>query len=146
MGGWVSINPNIVQICKSIRIIGRSLKTLWTLGYLRIFFLPEGIKEHVLENWDSFVISWHFSCKPSQFTGFKSPVVITFFIIQDHIHLQAIRQHSVILWLFKDRFQQRFLLFKILQIHDPIRYIVFIGTLWFHNGWDMLSLWYTVQF
>ncbi len=26
MGGWVSTNPNNVRICKSIRIIGRSLK------------------------------------------------------------------------------------------------------------------------
>ncbi len=25
VGGWVSRNPNIVRICKSVRIIGRSL-------------------------------------------------------------------------------------------------------------------------
>ncbi len=27
VGGWVSRNPNIVRICKSVPIIGRSLNT-----------------------------------------------------------------------------------------------------------------------
>ena len=26
-GGWVSTNPNVVRICKSVRIIGRSLRS-----------------------------------------------------------------------------------------------------------------------
>ncbi len=28
VGGWVSCNPNVVQICKSVRNIGRSLNKI----------------------------------------------------------------------------------------------------------------------
>ncbi len=37
--GWVSCNPNIVRICKSVQNIGRSLRRVRGHPYLRKFFL-----------------------------------------------------------------------------------------------------------
>ena len=41
VGGWVSTNPNIVRICKSVQIIGRSLTKLQKLFAEFTQYVPE---------------------------------------------------------------------------------------------------------